>query len=394
MTVTASFQPARITSSPGEAAALMLRLCNDAPDSEVVTLRALGELAEHTVLQSDTVHLGAGEVFEVPIVVDVNPAVPAGPHSSGIEVSVESGVSSNAEATIDVLEAPAYDAVLKPPRSSSARSGRHRVALENLGNSPILIELVAGPIDGAAEVRLGTNAVTLDPGTSATLDVQVVPPSYFWNGATIDHEFVVNATGSDGRVAEMYGTYHQLPRFRPWLLPALLGMLGALLVGTLAWFWLLRPSVENIADDAAADAVAADRAVLRELINQLEASAAEAEELPLGTPADLRLTASAAPGNSATESYVVSSSRLLSVTDVVFQNPTGAVGTISLLRNGDVLLESALANFRDLDFHFVAPFAFEGGSTVAIELVCEAPGPGENECTFGTSITGFVDEAP
>jgi hypothetical protein len=111
MTVTASFQPARITSSPGEAAALMLRLCNDAPDSEVVTLRALGELAEHTVLQSDTVHLGAGEVFEVPIVVDVNPAVPAGPHSSGIEVSVESGVSSNAEATIDVLEAPAVDAV-------------------------------------------------------------------------------------------------------------------------------------------------------------------------------------------------------------------------------------------------------------------------------------------
>jgi hypothetical protein len=31
---------------------------------------------------------------------------------------------------------------------------------------------------------------------------------------------------------------------------------------------------------------------------------------------------------------------------------------------------------------------------VAIELVCEAPGPGENECTVGTSITGFVDEAP
>lgn len=372
----------------------MLRLSNDATDEEVVTLRALGELAEQTVLQSDTVRLDGGAVFEVPVVVDVNSGLSAGPHRSGIEVSTGSGSASSAEATIEVLEAPAYEAALTPPRSSSTKAGRHRLALTNRGNSPILIELVGAPVDGNATVDLGTPAVTLDPGSEATIDVRVEPPARFWNGSTVDHEFVVRTSGSDGRVADLYGTFHQMPRVRPWLLPALLGMIGALLLGTLAWFLLLKPSVEDIAEEAAADAVAADRAVLAELIAQLEEAAAEAAELPLGTPADLRLETTAAPGNSSTESFVVSSSRVLSVTDVVFQNPTGALGRVALLRNGEVLLESELANFRDLDFHFVAPFAYEGGSTVAIELTCEAPGPGEAECFVGTSLTGFVDEAP
>jgi hypothetical protein len=394
MTVTASFQPARITSNPGEPAALLLRLSNDTSEHEVVKLRPQGELAMVTDLQSDTIHLDGGEVFEVPVLVDVGTRLPAGPHSSTVEVSLDSGPSSSAQATIDVLETAAYDVELTPPRSSSGKVGRHRLRLVNLGNSPMLIEVAAVPVDGTAEVGLGTPAVTLDPGADATVDLRVVPPGRFWKGSTVDHEFVVHTTGSDGRVAELYGTYHQTPRTPPWLLPALLGALLALLLWWLLWFWLIRPEVEDIAQDAANDAVAADRAVLAELIRQLEESAAEAEELPLGTPADLRLEATAAPGSSASESFVVSSGRVLSVTDIVFQNPTGAVGTVSLLRNDEVLLQSELANFRDLDFHFVAPFEYDGGSTVAIELVCEAPGPGESECTVGTTLLGFVDEAP
>jgi hypothetical protein len=394
MTIMASFEPSRITSSPGEPAGLMLRLKNETSASEVVTLRAQGELAAQTVLQSDTIHLDAGEVFELPVVIDVNSGLPAGPHSSGVVVSSRSGTSSSAEATIDVLEAPAYEATLVPPRSSSDKAGRHRVSLVNRGNAPILIELEASPIDDDAEIELGTTAVSLDSGGEATVDLRIVPPLRFWSGTTIDHEFVVHTRGSDSRTTELYGTFHQLPRVRSWLLPAAVGMLGALLLGTLAWFWLLKPWVEQTAQNEAADAVAADRAVLQQMITRLEDAAARAAELPLGTPADLRLEASAAPGDSATDSFAVSSSRLLSVTDIVFQNPTGAVGTVSLLRNGDVLLESDLANFRDLDFHFVAPFEYEGGSTVAIELVCETPGPGESECTVGTSLTGFVADAP
>jgi hypothetical protein len=82
-----------------------------------------------------------------------------------------------------------------------------------------------------------------------------------------------------------------------------------------------------------------------------------------------------------------------SITDIIFQNPTGAAGQVALLRDGEVLMESELANFRDLDFHLVAPLVFEGGSTIEMEVTCESPGPGQDSCSIGTTLAGFADEA-
>ena len=170
-------------------------------------------------------------------------------------------------------------------------------------------------------------------------------------------------------------------------------MIGALLLGTLAWFTLLKPSVRSIADERAALANEAEQAALDEKIAELEEAAAEARLLPLGSPADLRLNASAAPAGSANDSFTVASDRVLSVTDIVFQNPDGAVGRVALLRSGEVLLESELANFRDLDMHFVAPFRFDGSETVEIRVDCETPGPNEESCVVGASVVGFVAAA-
>ena len=392
MTVTASFQPQRITSIPGEPAALVLRVHNDDDGGQTVKLTPTGELADRTMLQANTLELQPGEIFEVPVVVDVNADLPAGVHSSSVAVASPSG-DVQADATIEVLETTAYGAALQPPVSRSATAGRHRVVLANQGNTPMLVELFADPLGDHARVELATEATHLDPGAEAKVDLRVVPTNKFWRGTMVEHEFVVHATGSDGRMVELPGRYQQTPRMAPWLLPALAGALLALLIGGLLWWLVLEPRVESIAEQQADEALAADRLALLELIAQLEQSAAEAEELPFGTPADLRLQASAAAGETATESYIVSSGRQLSITDIVFQNPNGAIGSVALLRDDEVLLESELANFRDLDFHFVAPFSYDGGSTVAIELTCDTPGPGTQECSVGTSIVGFVDEA-
>ena len=147
------------------------------------------------------------------------------------------------------------------------------------------------------------------------------------------------------------------------------------------------------AKNAAADAIEEDRAALNERIAALEAAAAEAEELPLGVPSDLRLSVAPAGGNSETDSQTIRSGEELSVTDVVFQNPSGAVGTVSLLRDGEVLLQSELANFRDYDLHLVAPYVFGESSEISLEVVCRTPGPGASDCPVGVSILGFVDQS-
>jgi hypothetical protein len=81
------------------------------------------------------------------------------------------------------------------------------------------------------------------------------------------------------------------------------------------------------------------------------------------------------------------------VTDVVLQNPAGTVGTVTLLRNDDILLQSELANFRDLDLHFVAPFVFEEADDITLLVDCRTPAPGGTECPVGSTILGFIDEA-
>jgi hypothetical protein len=166
-----------------------------------------------------------------------------------------------------------------------------------------------------------------------------------------------------------------------------------LLLGSLAWFAVLQPQVESIADERAALANEAGQVALNEKIAELEAAAEEARSLPLGSPTDLRLNADAAPGDTASESFTVASDSVLAVTDIVFQNPDGAVGRVALLRSGKVLLESELANFRDLDLHFVAPFRFDSNDTVEIRVDCQTPGPVNTSCKVSATILGFIDQA-
>jgi hypothetical protein len=393
MSVTATFQPASITSSPGIAATLTLMLRNDADAEEVVRLKAHGDLAEHTVLQSETIYLEPWEEFEVPITVDLAPALPSGTHTSSIEVTAgDSDEPTTAVASITIEEASDYAVSLVPTMSRSAGAGKHSVIVENTGNTPIAVEVAAQGTE-ATVIEVAAPLISVEPGQRGKVEVRVHPSEPFSSGPPREHAFEVIVTGGDRQTHNLAGVYEQQPRLRPWLLPAAAGMIGALLLGTLAWFTLLKPSVRSLADDRAALANEADQELLTEKIAELEAAAAEARSLPLGSPADLRLDVEATPGEPGTDSFTVASDRVLSVTDVVFQNPDGAVGRVSLVRSGDVLLESELANFRDLDMHFVAPFRFNEGDTVELQVNCETPGPNSDSCAVGALIVGFVDQS-
>jgi hypothetical protein len=358
MTVTATFQPASLEATAGVPAILALCVHNDFETEQIVRLKAIGELAQHTVLQSETIYLEPGEEFEVPVLVDIGNALPAGNHASQIEVDTPEQGLLTAEATISVVASSTYSVSLAPARSSSAAAGKHRVTIDNTGNTPIVIELAATSATDNVEIEIAAPLVKIDPGKSAKVELKVHPRERFWNGDGVEHLFDVHVGGSDDAAHLLSGSFTQGPRFRPWFLPAAAGALIALLLGSLAWFAVLQPQVESIADDT-----------------------------------DLRLIAEAAPGDTANESFTVASDRVLSVTDIVFQNPDGAVGRVALLRSGKVLLESELANFRDLDLHFVAPFRFDSNDTVEIRVDCQTPGPVNTNCEVSATILGFIDQA-
>ncbi len=403
MAVTAKFVPEQIDLLPNTPSTLTLRLYNDDAEARTVTLTASGDLHEHVRLDSSTAILDTNQIVDVPVNVFVPSTVGAGTYTISTAVAIVEepvdGEAAQDQPGVDAATATAvvearsdYTIALQPARSKGATAGRHVVRLANTGNVVVTVELSADVTDDDMTVQLGDTSMTVEPGQTGLVSLRVEPPITYWSGPSHVHDFTLGATSAEGRSDELTGTYQQQPRLPNWVGPAAAGAGAALLVGTIAWFALLRPWVQDTADDAAADAIEQDRAALRERIDELEAAAAEAEELPLGTPVDIRLDVAPTGGNTEQDVANVEAGTMVSITDVVWQNPTGAVGTASLRRGDEILLQSELANFRDYDLHFVAPFQFDGGIDIVLDVECRTPGAGASACPVGVSLVGFVDE--
>jgi hypothetical protein len=402
MSVTASFEPDRITAAAGGTAALALHLQNNSDAESMVTLRPTGALAAQTVLQTETIYLDPNEHFEVTVIVDANSTLGAGSHDCVVDV-VNNHETATARATVDIDANTQWSAQLEPPRSKSGSVGRHKVGVTNNGNVGIMVELVPFSASGVV-TEIAAPAVNIDPGQTAKVELRLAPSFKFWTGATVEHPFTVDLAGSDGEKVKLDGVYEQGPRVRPWFGPAVAGMAGSLLLGTLAWFTLLKPAIENTARREATALDTEQQAVIDQQVAEMQAAADEASQLPLGRPADVRLDVTAGAASSNSAGQVVDkggSERVFSITDVIFQNPTGAVGRLQLVRqsgstpsetNDDVLLDQELANFRDLDFHLVAPITFESNQTVSLRLTCETPGPGTDSCEVSATVIGFIDD--
>ena len=74
----------------------------------------------------------------------------------------------------------------------------------------------------------------------------------------------------------------------------------------------------------------------------------------------------------------------------MLQNPQGDSGLLTIGRDGDTLLQVRLENFRDLDYHFVAPVLFAAGKALTLTVQCQntaqsTPGP----CSPAAYYAGF-----
>ena len=216
----------------------------------------------------------------------------------------------------------------------------------------------------------------------------------------------------------LFGSMDQRPLFATWVTMVLAGLLALLVILVLLWLALLRPTVRSTAREAVAEPLAQTNAAVNDLGARQWANpdlptdpkviaeragagdaaggattpgpaggtAAGAIATEFGEPEDARLVATGTGTTS--DSYRVDDGKVFSVTDLVFQNPAGDTGTVVLLRGRDVLLTGNLANFRDLDYHFVAPIlAYE---RTEITLRVECANTGGRACSVSVSMLGFL----
>jgi hypothetical protein len=417
MAVTAKFVSEHIEVLPNVPTSATVRLYNGDDVAREVALSSSADLGDHLRLEPTSVRLEPNEIADATVTIEIPSSVESGTYQIAVEADIgladtatgdgpgspASATPSAATAVIapQVVVATAtvvvaahgdFAATLQPSRSRGSGAQRHVVRVVNTGNLLLTAELSVDHDDGVA-AELTPSTLSVAPGVTAETTMSVVPATTYWSGPKTDHPFTVHVSSDDGRTDELPGVYQQRPRVPNWLGPAAAGAAAALVIAAIVWFAFLRPWVEDTADEAAAEAIEDDRAALRERITELEAAAAEAEELPLGTPADFRLETAPTGGNSDETSVAVEPGTVVSITDVVFQNPTGAVGTVSLRRGNDTILQSELANFRDFDLHFVAPYVFDDGTEIVLHVECRTPGAGTSDCPVAASLVGFVDEA-
>ena len=416
MAVTAKFVSEHIEVLPNVPTSATVRLYNGDAVAREIALSFSADLADHLRLEPTSVRLDPNEIADVAVTIEIPSSVESGTYQIAVEADIGlpdtttgdgQGASPSgtpaaataviapqvvvATATLEVAAHGDFAATLQPSRSRGSGAQRHVVRVVNTGNLLVTAEISVDHDDGIG-VELSPSILSVAPGVTAETTLRLVPATTYWSGPRTDHPFTVHVGADQGRTDELPGVYQQRPRVPSWLGPAAAGAAAALVIGAIVWFAFLRPWVEDTADQAAAEAIEDDRAALRERITELEAAAAEAEELPLGTPADFRLEAAPTGGNSDMTAVAVEPGTVVSVTDVVFQNPTGAVGTVALRRGTETLLQSELANFRDFDLHFVAPYVFDDGSEIVLYVECRTPGAGTSDCPIAASLVGFVDE--
>lgn len=220
-------------------------------------------------------------------------------------------------------------------------------------------------------------------GTTATLNRQVRDPGAA--PVTVDGAMVQDAL---------------LAR---WLVRGLLMALAGLLLLTILWFTLVKPQIKTSAKEA-----------VKPIDERLDAAGVPALPPKAGgggggggatttTSATSTTSGSSSTGQSGppfitrlqatssspTATYAPPAGKPFALTDLVFQNPQGDAGRISLSRGSTVLYEFSLENFRSHDLHLISPVIATDTEPLVVSITCVAPGPGATECADAVSLSGF-----
>jgi hypothetical protein len=408
MTTTATLDQSPVTLDPGGAAAVPLQIYNNGELVEGYHLEVVGSARGWASVEPEDVSLypGASATATVMFFPPRSAAVPAGELRFGVRVVPTEHPEETVvpEGSVEVLPFMETTAELVPRTSHGRRGARVRVAIDNRGNRPVTVALRGSDQADALRFRMRPAVTSVGVGNATFTDLRVEPVKAMWRGQPRTLPYTATIEPRDGTPVALDGTFVQEPLIPSWLPKLLLALflLAAALVAL--WFLVLKGAVESAAQEAVRDEVtaaeeqaaaagqAADAATAAAGGAQQSAQAAgdaavKADEIVGGTvlpavsvPTSGRLAVEAAAGATQDDRFAVPEGQTIEVTDLVLSNPQGDFGRVRLELAGNVILDSALENFRDLDYHFITPIVGSAGDELVMTLECNQVGkpPGAN----------------
>jgi len=439
MGASASLSTSEVTVAPGAEASVDLKVRNTGTVVDQFTFSPIGTASGWIQVDPPQVSLfpGAEETVRVTFRPPRVSTTLAGPTPFAVKVgsredpdgsTVEEGV-----VTVDPFDDRAVE--LNPRTNRGRRSAKYELALDNRGNTKVSGRFVGNDPDDNVTFDFDPPAVGAEPGTAAFTRLKVKPRKTFFRGQPQTRQFQILVEEDGKPPLAVDGAMLQEQILPPWLWKAVLAILAALLLLFVLYQTLLKPRIESTAKTAAQASTEDLENRVNEAIKPVTGETVPASTAPanltppgvtgggaetttgtgtgtgattttptgtgtgtgtvstLGNPIDFRLATTAAPGGSNSRSFQVPAGSTFSMTDIVLQNPNGDTGRLRILRDGDVLLETALENFRDLDYHFVSPFIFGENKNVTLQLTCLTAGGGNADCGAAATFSGFLGKS-
>jgi hypothetical protein len=436
MTVTADLARSELTVAAGEETTTGLRVANRGDVVDQLTVEVLGDAAGWCTATPDAVNLMPGTDAEVTLTFSPprSAGVPAGQVPFGVRVRSREYPDSSTVAEGEVAVGGFTDmlAELVPPRRRARRRARYRLAVENAGNRPEAVELAAFDTEGdELDLRLNPSDVIARPGTVTIVRVSAKPRRRMLRGEPRQHPFQLEMNSVDDHLSEpvvVNGVMVQERLLPKWLLPAAIAAAAGVVALAAFWFAVLKPTVQSVAAEEVAPQVQQASAAAEEAKDAAEVATGGGENgsdsgggsgsgadgsaggddavapsqspsrtapatpaRPATEPVDFRI-ATSAPAVTDTSyqrfTFTAPDRRAMAIGDLVLQNPRGDNGFLRIRLGDDIVLETGLANFRDLDYHYVNPLHVKGATPVVVEVNCVAPGSGAPRCTPSVSFSG------
>jgi hypothetical protein len=401
MAATATLASKAVTVTPGGEAVSEVRVRNSGTVVDQFTLEVLGDASAWAIVEPAIIPLfpGAEAVARIRFKPPKSSSVPA--RAVPFAVRIKSREDARASLVEEgVVEVGAFNDTFAEliPRTAKGRSrAQTRLALDNRGNVRINARLTAADPDRKLNFIITPPALSSEPGTASFASVRMNPRQRFLTGPPKINPYKVLVHQDGLPTITVDGTMQQEGLIPPWLIPALIGLAGLLLLLALLWFFVLKPTIQTAATQAVAPQASA-----------ASAAAVVAQQAAAGHTSGGGGATGANPfGGDAYaarlrggDTLVIPADGGLSVTDLIFENPNGFSGDLKLSRvnakkgNEQLLLQLKLENFRDLDFHFIAPLTFQKNDQMKLNCQLDSAPPGSTSCDAFVYYSGYFKNPP
>lgn len=392
---------------PGRPATLTIQVRNTGNVVDRFGFEALGPGAEWVTFSPETLSLFPQASGSVNVVISAprEPSAAAGETPLGLRVTSSEDPAGSVveEATMKVAAFSAITTELIPRMARGRFYGTAKLAVDNLSNCAYAASVSGTDPRGALDLGFSPASVEVPPGQTVFVKARMRPLKRFWRGPSVTLPYKVvldvpaDVPGPHPPSATADGTLTQEALLPKWLWKAVAALLALVVLLVILWFALFKPQIRSTAKDQVKKQLQAAGLVSTPAApggsaskggTSTAATTPPASSSPGSPSTSQSINGSAqASGNGSQVVYTVPPGKTLLMTDLLVENPAGDTGTLILARSGTPLMQWSLANFRDLDYHWITPTVFGPGTQIQL-VVSGCPGACTPGLYYAGSLTG------